>query len=239
MTDKQKATQHIKLYAGPAHPCGYLEEQISVSVFADPSLDFDNGLYSELSRLGFRRSGNHVYRPQCAHCSACWAYRVLVDKFRPSRSQKRILKANQELELYIVPAKVLAKDYQLYEQYINQRHQDGDMYPPSFQQYEEFLFSDWCESLLVKALDPQCQCHAIMALDILDDGLSAVYSFFAPQSPYKSLGKYLILKTIEICATQGLPYCYLGYYIGDCQKMNYKGQYQPAEVYRQNRWQAY
>lgn len=237
MTDKQKDTQHIKLYAGPEHACGYLEDQTSISVFADPSMEMDNRLYSALSRLGFRRSGNHVYRPQCPSCSACWTYRVIVDEFQPSKNHRRTLKANQALKIQMTSASASADDYELYEKYICMRHKDGDMYPPSFQQYEEFLFSDWCETILLKAFDEKGKLHALMALDILDDGLSAVYSFFDPESPFKSLGNYLVLKTIELCQQQGLPYCYLGYYIKECGKMNYKQQYRPAEVFVNNHWQ--
>ncbi len=239
MTNRQKDTQHIKLYAGPEHTCGYLEEQTSISVFADPALDFDNNLYAELSRLGFRRSGNHVYRPQCPNCSACWAYRVIADDFRLSKTQKRILSTNSSLSVQIHHAKADTNDYELYEKYICLRHKNGDMYPPSFQQYDEFLFSDWCESLLLKTYDPNHKIVAIMALDILDDGLSAVYSFFDPESSYKSLGTFLILKTIELCQQQQLPFCYLGYYIQNCDKMSYKQNFQPAEVFIQNRWVPY
>ncbi|NVJ65515.1 MAG: arginyltransferase [Gammaproteobacteria bacterium] len=239
MTDKQKDTQHIKLYAGPEHACGYLEDQTSISVFADPSMDFDNNLYSALSRLGFRRSGNHVYRPQCNACNACWTYRVISQSFTPSKSQKRILKNLSELRTELATAKANAEDYELYEKYICSRHQDGDMYPPSFQQYDEFLFSEWCDTLLLKAKDPDGNLVAVMALDILDDGLSAVYSFFDLESRYKSLGVYLILKTIELCQRQKMPYCYLGYYIQNCGKMSYKSHYQPAEVFVNNRWQPF
>ncbi len=238
MSNKQKNTQHIKLYAGPEHSCGYLEEQNSISVFADPSMDLDNNIYSELSRLGFRRSGNHVYRPQCPSCSACWAYRVKVNEFIPNKSQRRNLKSNQGLTIELAPAKASAEDYELYEQYICSRHKDGDMYPPSFQQYEEFLFSDWCATSLLKVKDSTGNLIAVMVLDLFDDGLSAVYSYFAPNSPYQGLGVFVVLQTLLLCKEQELPFCYLGYYIQDCSKMNYKKHYQPAEVFRNNRWQS-
>lgn len=236
MTDQQKNTQHIKLFAGPEHACGYLVDQNSISVFVDPAMELNNYAYSELSRLGFRRSGNHVYRPQCTNCSACWTYRVLADSFQPNKSQKRNLKANQELSIVLETAEASAEDYELYEKYIELRHKDGEMYPPSFQQYEEFLFSNWCTSLLLKAVDKQGRCHAVMVLDLLDDGLSAVYSFFDPESNYKGLGVYLILETIKLCRSKQLPFCYLGYYIKNCNKMSYKRQYQPAQVFSNNRW---
>lgn len=237
MASQQKDSQHIKLFVGPEHECGYLDEQTSISVFADPSMEFDNNLYSALSRLGFRRSANHVYRPQCPSCSACQAYRVISNEFTPNKTQKRLLKANQDLTIELTPAKASADDYELYEKYISLRHKDGEMYPPSFEQYDEFLFSEWCDSILLKAHEPNGNLVGIMVLDILDDGLSAVYSFFDPESSYKSLGVYLILETIALCQRQQFPYCYLGYYIKGCQKMSYKASYKDAEVFVDNRWQ--
>ena len=235
MSQKEKPTQHIRLFKGPEHACGYLEDEIAVSVFADPNLLLNNKLYSELSRQGFRRSGEHVYRPQCIGCSACWAYRVLVNEFSPSKSQRRVLKSNNQFEISLEPADYSSEDYELYNHYICHRHQNGDMYPPSKQQYKDFLFSDWCDTSLLRVRD-QGKLIAVICLDVLDDGLSAVYSFFDTHSRYKSLGVYLVLKTIEYCSTMQLPYCYLGYYIKGCSKMDYKIQYKPAEVFRNKRW---
>lgn len=235
MSNKEKSTQHIKLYAGPEHACGYLDNQTAVSLFADPSLPMNNTLYSELSRLGFRRSGNHVYRPKCPHCSACQPFRVLAEQFKPSRSQKRILKANKNLSIHFEPARPSHEDYELYEHYVTERHRDGDMYPPSYDQYADFLFSDWCKSAQIRVKDGE-RTIAIMCLDLLDDGLSAVYSFFDTDQRYKSLGVFLILKTIALARKLNLPYAYLGYYIQDCHKMSYKSSYRPAEVLHNNRW---
>ncbi|NVK21960.1 MAG: arginyltransferase [Kangiellaceae bacterium] len=235
MTDKQKDSHHIKLYAGPEHACGYLKDQTSISLFADPTLPMNNAVYSELSRLGFRRSGNHVYRPKCPNCSACWTYRVITEAFKPSKSQKRILKANQHLSVGFEPAKPSLEDYELYEHYINERHKDGDMFPPSYDQYADFLFSEWCDSALIRVKDED-KTVAIMCLDLLDDGLSAVYSFFDSDKHYKGLGVFLILKTIALCQKLHLPYCYLGYYIQNCNKMNYKQSYKPGQVYKNNSW---
>lgn len=235
MTQKEKPTQHIRLFKGPEHACGYLDDKIAVSVFADPSLLLNNDLYSELSRQGFRRSGEHVYRPYCQGCSACWAYRVIVEQFKPSKSQRRVLKQNNHFEVSLETADCYEEDYELYQQYICKRHKDGDMYPPSKQQYSDFLFSDWCDTVLLRVRD-KGRLIAVICLDVLDDGLSAVYSFFDTSTDYKSLGVFVILKSIEFCKAMNLPYCYLGYYVKGCQKMDYKVKYQPAEVFRDKRW---
>lgn len=235
MSQKEKPTQHIRLFKGPEHACGYLDDKIAVSVFADPSLLLNNDLYSELSRQGFRRSGEHVYRPHCPGCSACWAYRVLVDQFKPSKSQRRVLKNNNQFEVSLEAADCFEEDYQLYEHYISSRHRDGDMYPPSKRQYADFLFSDWCDTALLRVRDGD-KLIAVICLDVLDDGLSAVYSFFDTDKQYKSLGVFVVLKTIEYCKKMQLPYCYLGYYVKGCKKMDYKIKYQPAEIFKNKRW---
>lgn len=235
MSNKEKPTQHIRLFKGPEHACGYLDDKIAVSVFADPSLLLNNNLYSELSRQGFRRSGGHVYRPHCSGCSACWAYRVLTEEFKPSKSQRRVLRNNNQFEVSFESADCLEEDYELYEHYITHRHKDGDMYPPSKRQYSDFLFSDWCDTALLKVRD-NGKLIAVICLDVMDDGLSAVYSFFDTAPQYKSLGVFVILKTIEQCQKFRLPYCYLGYYVKGCQKMDYKIKYKPAEVFRNKRW---
>ncbi|AOE49749.1 arginyltransferase [Kangiella sediminilitoris] len=235
MSNKEKTTQHIRLFKGPEHACGYLDNKIAVSVFADPSLLLSSELYSELSRQGFRRSGEHVYRPHCPGCSACWAYRVLTEHFKPSKSQRRVLRNNRHLSVSMAPPEFKEEDYQLYEDYIKIRHRDGDMFPPSKRQYTDFLFSDWCDTILLKVRDEE-KLVAVICLDVLDDGLSAVYSFFDTSSQYSSLGVFIILKSIEYCQRMYLPYCYLGYYVKGCQKMNYKVKYKPAEVFRNKRW---
>lgn len=235
MSQKEKVTQHIRLFRGPEHACGYLDDRIAVSVFADPSILLNNDLYSELSRQGFRRSGEHVYRPHCPGCSACWAYRVLTDEFKPSRSQKRVLKQNNGFEVTLEPADCFEEDYQLYQHYISHRHKDGDMYPPSKRQYADFLFSEWCDTALLRVRD-QGKLIAVICLDVMDDGLSAVYSFFDTSPSYKSLGVFVIIKAIEHSQKMGLPFCYLGYYVQGCQKMEYKIKYRPAQVFKNNRW---
>lgn len=229
-------SQTIQLFSGPESPCGYLPNKESRSVFIDPDIALNNSIFSELGRYGFRRSGNHVYRPQCGSCNACWSYRVLCQEFNPSKSQKRILRSNQGLTQHLELAQATEEDYKIYEKYITMRHKDGEMYPPSFEQYEDFLFSNWCESLLLKLKDKE-QTVAVMCLDVLDDGLSAVYSFFDPESEYKSLGTDLVLRSIELVKKHQQSYCYLGYFIQNCQKMSYKRNYKPAEALVSDQWQ--
>lgn len=231
-------SQSIQLFSGPESPCGYLPEKQSRSVFIDPDININNAIFSELGRLGFRRSGEHLYRTQCTDCNACWSYRVLNQEFSLNKSQRRIQRANHILDQFIVPAKADEDDYLLYEKYISARHRDGEMYPPSFEQYRDFLFSSWCESLLLKLKDDQ-KTIAVICLDILDDGLSAVYSFFDPDSNFKSLGTELVLRTIALGVQHQLPYSYLGYFIDGCQKMSYKSKYQPSEALAGESWQPF
>ncbi len=226
---------NIELYASPPHTCSYLPEQQAVQAFIDPALELNPRIYSLLSRQGFRRSGNFIYRPQCGECQACIPVRLPVAEFRLSRSQKRIVKRNRDLRVEMEPATVREDDYKLYERYITLRHPDGDMYPPSFQQYRKFLLADWCPSLFLRFYEGD-SCIAVMVADQLDDGLSAVYSFFEPDQNRRSLGSLSILQLIAAAKESNLAYVYLGYYVRDCHKMSYKINYRPLEIYKQGRW---
>ena len=226
----------IKLFNTPAHECPYLDGEIATTQFINPDEVLDIGLYTYLSRNGFRRSGEHIYRPRCEACQACKAIRVLVEDFQPSKSQKRCLRRGQQFSYKVRDFVNNSEHYQLYESYIEQRHADGDMYPAKEDLYERFLYSDWARTQFLEAYD-QDKLIACAVFDQLFDGLSAVYCYFAEGYDRYSLGKLAILKQIEHARSLRLPYLYLGFQIEDCQKMNYKSQYQPAEQLVNNQWQ--
>src|SRR5690606_27671857 len=133
----------LKLFATKPHPCSYIEGQIATTVFVDPEAEVDIELYSQLSLLGFRRSGGHLYRPQCVSCQACISCRIPVDAFKPNRSQRRCLQKNQDIQIQVVTTIDSLEHYNLYARYIESRHKDGDMYPPTEEQYKNFLTSQW------------------------------------------------------------------------------------------------
>jgi leucyl-tRNA---protein transferase len=228
-------SDQVQFFLTPKHPCSYLNRNNAQTLFFDPREVVSPAIYQNLTDQGFRRSGSHLYRPHCGSCRACVPTRVPVDQFRPRRSQKRVLKKNNDLHVRLETATFSKRHYHLYERYISLRHTDGDMYPASEDQYRSFLLSPWSNSLFV------CLYHGerLLSVAVTDEqprGLSAIYTFFEPSEDARSLGVLSILKQIELCQELGLPYLYLGYWIKDCDKMNYKTQYRPTELFVNNRW---
>lgn len=229
--------KNIKVFTTHPHECNYLEEEKATTLYIDPSTKIDQTLYSHLSQIGFRRSGSFLYRPHCESCNACIPSRVAVEDFKFSRSQKRTWKNNQDLTVREIDDIDTFRHYQLYQHYINKRHNNGDMYPPDREQYSSFLASEWNLTRFIEfSLDEKILGIAI--LDQLDDGLSAIYTFFDPEQESRSIGTYAVLWQLNQCREKGLPYVYLGYWIKDCQKMSYKTRYQPLELLINNRWVA-
>ena len=206
-------------------------------LFFDPRVIITEDIYQSLTDQGFRRSGSHLYRPHCGTCTACVPTRLPVDKFQPSRSQRRVLKRNADLHVRVEEATFSRRHYHLYERYISLRHADGDMYPASEDQYRSFLLSPWSNSLFLSLYEGE-RLLSVAVTDKQPQGLSAIYTFFEPREEARSLGVLSILKQIELCQELELPYLYLGYWIKDCDKMSYKTQYRPTELYVNNRWVA-
>lgn len=225
----------IALYLTDPHPCSYLTDQQAATVFIDPQITLTNKQYTELASLGFRRSGSFVYQPHCANCQACVPVRVAVNKFIPNRQQRRIMRYNQDLVVKQVTPKITKEYFWLYERYIGMRHADGDMYPATREQYKSFLMDapDYCFFYEFRS---NGQLLAVAVIDILEDSLSAVYTFFEPLERRRSLGQYAILWQIEEAKRLGLAYLSLGYWIKDCRKMSYKLQYRPVELFVKQRW---
>ena len=229
------AISKLKIFATYPHDCSYLDDREATTLFVDPTADIDGSAYARLTEIGFRRSGTHIYRPHCGSCRACVPARIPVALFEPGRRFRRILRRNQDLEVRCITSIDEDQYYELYARYINSRHQDGDMYPPSREQYDSFLSCDW-QSTRFYELSYEGQPIAVMVLDEMENGVSAVYTFFDPQYPSRSLGVFAILWQIEHTRTLNLPALYLGYWIKDCSKMSYKTQYRPLELYVNDEW---
>ena len=225
----------IRFFLTPEHACSYLPGQEARTLFIDPDAKLDPALYSRLSQLGFRRSGRHVYRPHCADCAACIPVRVRATAFTPRRRQKRILRRNEDLSSEVCAASFNEERYSLYARYIHARHNDGDMYPPTREQFSEFLLSSWSATRFVEFRD-QGRLVAVAVTDEVEDGLSALYTFFDPELGRRSLGAFAILWQIRAVADRGQSCLYLGYWIRECQKMSYKADYRPLEMLLGRRW---
>lgn len=225
----------LKFYATQPHACSYLPDEQATTLFLDPSQPMDVKVYAELSDLGFRRSGDHLYRPHCQRCNACIPARIPTAGLQLNRQQKRILKRNADLSITGVRPAFTEEYYQLYSNYIEQRHFDGDMYPPSREQFQMFLvrdlpFSRFYEFRLGSRL------LAVAVTDVLPNGLSAVYTFYDPSEERRSLGRYAILWQVQEAERLNLNAVYLGYWIKNCRKMNYKTEYRPIELLINQRW---
>jgi arginine-tRNA-protein transferase len=225
----------LKVYTTYPHSCSYLEDQEATTLFVDPRQPVDQKLYSNLSQLGFRRSGSHIYRPHCTHCDACIAARIPVDLFEAKRGQRRTWNRNQDLTVHATDDMRDDAAFELYQNYIESRHSDGDMYPPEREQYESFLSNAWDCTRYYRFYDGG-SLIALAVVDELVDGLSAIYTFFDPALDRRSLGGFAILWQIEKAREMGLDYLYLGYWVRNCQKMAYKSDYRPLELYVNNRW---
>lgn len=231
MTDLQQ----LRFFLTTEQPCDYLP-QTSQSICLDPLQPVDANMLGALSQQGFRRSGTLIYRPHCPACAACIPVRIAVQHFTPSKGQTRTGKRGQQLQVVEQTPVMTDEYYLLYERYIRTRHADGSMFPPSPQQFRDFLAQapDFTRFFEFRRHD---QLLAVAVSDQLPDGLSAVYSFYDPDDRYYSLGRQTVLWQIERCHQLGLPYLYLGYWVRDCQKMQYKIEYQPLEGWINGAWQ--
>jgi leucyl-tRNA---protein transferase len=225
----------LRLYTTQSHACSYLPEQQAQTLFIDPDFKVDRAHNTRLSELGFRRSGSHVYRPNCKNCQQCVSYRVLVQKFEPGRRFKRVMKRNADLTVTAVPGIADDEYFNLYRQYISERHGTGDMYPATREQYASFLLNE-CDGTTYFAIRSQGKLIGLMVSDLLENAVSAVYTFFDPAEEKRSLGTFAILWQIAEAKRLELDYLYLGYWIRDCQKMKYKIEYRPAEMLVRQRW---
>ncbi|MFG6175745.1 arginyltransferase [Halomonas sp. THAF12] len=227
----------LRFFLTVPHACSYLEDREATTLFLDPQESPGVGVYDALALLGFRRSGRHLYRPHCEGCSACISVRIPVDAFTPNRTQRKLYRRNTDLEMHVRPALFDPEHYALYAHYIRTRHADGDMYPPSHEQYRTFLTLDQNYAhLLELRLDGRLL--AVSAFDQLEHGLSAIYTFFDPGDEFtrRSLGTYAVLALVERARSLGLPHVYLGYWIRECRKMAYKQAFEPLELLEGRHW---
>ena len=230
-----------QFYVTAPQPCPYLEGRDERKLFTALQGEHAVQLNDTLSKQGFRRSQNVLYRPSCAECSACMSARIRVADFTPTRSQRRVLRRGREIEREAVTPWVTDAQYALFRRYLEHRHADGGMADMDVFEFAAMIEETPVRSRLVQyhlpREDGSRSLIAACLTDILDDGLSMVYSFFEPDLEKLSLGTYVILDHIRIARESGLPYVYLGYWVPGSPKMDYKARFDALEIYRNGRWQ--
>ncbi len=217
-------------------PCPYVPGRIERKVVTEITSPDAESLHDRLSRAGFRRSHNIAYAPVCPGCSACVPIRIPVAAFQADRSQRRVWRANAGVEGFEVPSRATPEQFQLFQRYQRTRHADGDMATMSFYDYRAMVEDTPIETFVVEFRDPDDRLVGACLTDRLGDGLSAVYSFFAPELTKQSLGTLAILWLIARTRELALPYVYLGYWVPDSHKMSYKASFRPSEVLLSGRW---
>lgn len=229
-------TQSLRLFLSTEHACGYLPGLLARSAFVDPEAGLGAPHYERLLELGFRRSGDHTYRPHCRECARCVPVRVDVRRFRADRSQRRCLSHNSNLHVTI-ERRLTDEHFALYRSYLQARHPDGGMDPQDRKAFHAFLECSWLD-VRYWCFRDEAQLLAVAVVDHLPQALSAVYTFFDPAAQARGLGTLAVLEQIRLAQRSQLEYVYLGYWVQGSRKMDYKRRFRALEALQGTQWQT-
>ena len=237
----EPALHKLQFYVTTPYVCGYLPGKLAQSLIATPHHLVDTNIYSGLIQQGFRRSGKFAYRPHCEHCNACVPVRLVLQTFTPNRSQKRAFKQHTNLSARIMPLGFHGDHFALYSSYQLARHSDVETQTEvnlenEAEQYQQFLCNSHIESLLIEFRDEQHALKMVSIVDIVSNGVSAVYTFYDTTDNKASFGTFAIMWQAQWTSSLKLDYLYLGYWIADSQKMAYKQQFKPQEKLIDGEW---
>lgn len=224
-----------QFYLTSPSPCPYLPGREERKIFTHLIGRRARALNDSLTEAGFRRSQTIAYRPACEGCHACVSVRVLVDAFEPSRSQRRVARANADLTGAIAPAHATSELYDLFRDYVDARHSDGGMADMTVLDFAMMIEDSHVDTAIVEYRHDG-ELIACCLTDTLADGLSMVYSIYNPDETKRSLGAYMILDHIARARALGLPHLYLGYWVDGSRKMDYKSRYRPQERLTHQGW---
>jgi leucyl-tRNA---protein transferase len=235
----------LQFYVTTPYQCGYLPNKLAQSLIATPHHLVDTNVYSGLIQQGFRRSGKFVYRPHCENCNACIAVRVVLKDFAPTRSQKRAYRQHADLSAHIIPLGYHQEHFELYASYQAARHAEPDNFNTEAndfdqnreaEQYRQFLCMSNVESLMVEFRDTKNQLKIVSVVDVVHDGISAVYTFYDTSDAKASFGTYSIVWQTEWTKSLKLHYLYLGYWIAESEKMAYKQAFKLQQKLIDGEW---
>ena len=232
-----------QFYVTAPQSCPYLDGRSERKLFTALQGEGAEKLNNTLSRQGFRRSQNVLYRPSCADCAACLSARIRVADFEPTRTQRKLLKRNAHLKRTATSPWATDEQFALFSRYLDHRHADGGMADMEIFEFAAMIEETPVKSRVIEYRETDVSpgttraLSAVCLTDVLDDGLSMVYSFYDPERPIDSLGTYLVLDHVDLARRAGLPYVYLGYWVPGSRKMGYKAKFGALEIYKGGRWQ--
>lgn len=228
-----------QFYVTAPQPCPYLDGRKERKLFTALQGENADKLNNSLSGQGFRRSQNVLYRPSCSDCASCLSARIDVSKFQPTKSQRRTIKRNAQLQRRATSPWATEDQYDLFRRYLDSRHADGGMADMDVFEFAAMIEETPIRTRVIEYTDTQTsELAGVCLTDVLGDGVSMVYSFYTPDRPRDGLGNYIILDHIEIARSAGLPYVYLGYWVPGSPKMGYKAKFSGLEVFMAGAWHA-
>jgi len=235
--------RRMKFYLTSPQPCPYLPGKMERKVFANLAVEGAVGLNDSLTRSGFRRSQTIAYRPACKTCGACRSVRIDVAAFQMSRRWRRVLARNADLERDANPARATREQFRLLKRYLDQRHPGGGMTDMEIRDYAGMVDASPVHTAVFEYRN-RLNCkpgddgvlQAAALTDVLRDGLSMVYSFYRPELAERSVGSFMVLDHVRLALELGLPYVYLGYWVRGSEKMGYKADFAPLEVFDGESW---
>ena len=228
--------EKIHFYTTTKYSCSYIDKMNAQSLVVTPYKSIKQNIFQDLVEKGFRRSGQYIYKPNCESCTACIPIRLVADKFLPSKTQKRIIRNHSHLRTQEAPLIFKQNHFDLYLKYQNKRHSPLENKQNDLNDYNDFLIKSNVKSKLIEFWDGDLL-KIVTIVDILNDGISAVYTFFNPNDKKVSYGTYAVTWLINWCKKEQLKYIYLGYWIGECNKMKYKTNFKPYELFIDGYWQ--
>ena len=228
--------EKIQFYTTTEYNCSYIDKMAAQSLVVTPYKSINQNIFQDLIEKGFRRSGQYIYKPNCKSCTACIPIRLPVQKFLFSKTQKRIYKKHGYFKVREASLAFNQKHFDLYLKYQNKRHSYINNDQNNLDDYNDFLIKSNVKSKFIEFWDGDLL-KIVSIVDIVSDGISAVYTFYDPHDEKVSYGTYSIIWLINWCKAQQLKYMYLGYWIGECNKMKYKTNFKPYKLYINGYWQ--